>query len=147
MARNGRPDSPPTRRRMGPAWGKSLLKGLLAILMVGSIVYSLGYLLAPDISGFGESAVTKETTHYTTTGEVGAVDKIIERQNPRTIWDWISIVGISAVVAGVGVYFTQKQKERDEAATKERTQAEALQAYLGQMSNLMIDQKLGKEHE
>ena len=147
MVPNEGPHSLPTRRRMVPAWGKSLLKGLLAVLMVAIIVYLLGYLLAPDISGFGESAVTKETTHYTTTGEVGAVDKVIERQNPRTIWDWISIVGISAVVAGVGVYFTQKQKERDEAATNERTQAEALQAYLGQMSNLMIDQKLGKEHE
>jgi hypothetical protein len=67
--------------------GKSLLKGLLAIRRVATIVYSLGYLLAPDVSGFGESAVTKETTHYTTTDDVGAVDKIIERQDPRTIWD------------------------------------------------------------
>jgi hypothetical protein len=45
----------------------------------------------------------------------------------------------------VGWRYAQWQRKREEAATREQEQDAALNAYLGQMSNLMVDQQLGKE--
>jgi uncharacterized protein YjbI with pentapeptide repeats len=63
----------------------------------------------------------------------------------RSVWDWIAIGLVGAAVAVVGWRYAQWQREREAAATLEQEQDAALNAYLGQMSNLMIDQQLGKE--
>jgi uncharacterized protein YjbI with pentapeptide repeats len=60
----------------------------------------------------------------------------------KTAWHWLNLVGISSAIALVGWIVTRKQRERDEAVALEQAQDGALRAYLDQMSNLMIDQKL-----
>src|SRR5918992_243477 len=65
----------------------------------------------------------------------------------QKVWDWLELVGISTAIGFVGWIFARRQQERDEAVALEHAQDEALRAYLDQMSNLMIDQKLGKNHE
>jgi hypothetical protein len=62
-------------------------------------------------------------------------------------WDWLELVGISTAIGFVGWIVARRQRERDEAVAREQAQDEALRAYLDQMSNLMIDQKLGKNEE
>src|SRR5215208_3942798 len=62
-------------------------------------------------------------------------------------WDWLQLVGISTAIGFVGWIVARRQQERDEAVALEHAQDEALRAYLDQMSNLMIDQKLGNNHE
>jgi len=47
----------------------------------------------------------------------------------------------------VGWLFSRRQKEQQEVATREHEQDAALAAYLDQMSNLMIDQQLGRERK
>jgi uncharacterized protein YjbI with pentapeptide repeats len=65
----------------------------------------------------------------------------------QKVWDWLELVGISTAIGFVGWIFARRQQERDEAVALEHAQDEALRAYLDQMSNLMIDQKLGKNQE
>jgi uncharacterized protein YjbI with pentapeptide repeats len=72
------------------------------------------------------------------------MDNILEVRK-RSIWDWITIGLVGAAVAFVGWIWAQRQKEREELATTEHEQDAALTAYLGQMSNLMIDQRLGQD--
>lgn len=64
----------------------------------------------------------------------------------KTAWHWLNLVGISSAIALVGWIVTRKQRERDEAVALEQAQDAALRAYLDQMSNLMIDQKLAEKH-
>ena len=61
----------------------------------------------------------------------------------RRAWDWLKLGGVSLAVALVGWLFTREQRARQEQVTLEQTQDEALAAYLDQMSNLMIDHRLG----
>jgi hypothetical protein len=67
-----------------------------------------------------------------------------------TLWDWIKLLIVPAVIAGGGLWFNRQQRERElETARQERereveiaerrTQDEALQAYLDQMGQLLLD--------
>jgi uncharacterized protein YjbI with pentapeptide repeats len=66
-----------------------------------------------------------------------------------TLWDWLKLLVVPAVIAGGGLWFNRQQRERELEIAREqreqdakiaesRTQDEALQAYLDQMSNLLI---------
>src|ERR687897_81077 len=65
----------------------------------------------------------------------------------KELWDWLGLGGVSAAIALVGWLFSRRQREQQEAVTREHEQDAALAAYLDQMSNLMIDQELGKDQE
>jgi hypothetical protein len=66
-----------------------------------------------------------------------------------TLWDWIKLLIVPAVIAGGGFWFNSQQRERELEIAREqrereveiaerRTQDEALQAYLDQMSDMLI---------
>jgi hypothetical protein len=66
-------------------------------------------------------------------------------RDPDAGGDDRGLVGVA--VAVVGWRYAQWQRERETAATLEQEQDAALNAYLSRMSNLMIDQQLGKDKE
>jgi hypothetical protein len=66
-----------------------------------------------------------------------------------TLWDWIKLLIVPAVIAGGGLWFNRQQRDRELESAREqrereveiaerRTQDEALQAYLDQMSDMLI---------
>jgi hypothetical protein len=84
-------------------------------------------------------------------GLTGAV--LIGYRYGITLWDWIKLLIVPAVIAGGGLWFNRQQQDRqreDEQRQQERgleienqrAQDEALQAYLDQMSQLLIDNDL-----
>lgn len=71
----------------------------------------------------------------------------------RTLWDWLDILIFPLALAiGAVLYdwrekrrvdrLEQSEQQRQELAIKEYTQAAALQAYLDQMSDLLVHQQL-----
>src|SRR5215218_9066541 len=74
----------------------------------------------------------------------------------QTLWDWLhllSALAIPVVLAVAGLYFEAQLDERQHSIENQRAQAErelaeqraqdeALQAYLNQMSQLMLERKL-----
>jgi len=58
-----------------------------------------------------------------------------------TLWDWIKLLVIPAVIAGGGLWFNAQQREREQRIADERAQDEALQAYLDQISQLLTDKE------
>ena len=82
----------------------------------------------------------------------------------RPLWDWLQLLIVPLVLAAIGFWFTASQDARQQrienqraqqaqniedkrakaerALAKQRAQDEALQAYLAQMSNLMLDKNL-----
>jgi hypothetical protein len=136
----------PTRRgvaptRIVPTW---VLWFALALAVIGVVVWA-GYVRWPDYSGFGGGIVETKTT-TTTTGNK-TVEVTEQTQPARKVWDWLGLVGIGTALTLGGWIITRKQRERDEAVAIEQAQDAALADYLDQMSNLVVDHKLGDEHE
>ena len=67
-----------------------------------------------------------------------------------TLWDWIKLLVVPAVIAGGGLWFDRQQRERELTNTEaqrdrelqiadQRAQDEALQAYIDQIGSLLLD--------
>jgi uncharacterized protein YjbI with pentapeptide repeats len=56
----------------------------------------------------------------------------------RTLWDWLQLLIIPAVLAGVGLWFNRQQRDQELQTADRRARDEALQAYLDQMSDMLI---------
>jgi uncharacterized protein YjbI with pentapeptide repeats len=52
-----------------------------------------------------------------------------------TLWDWAQLLIIPAVIAGGGIWFNQRQQEREFEIADQRVQATALQAFLDQITH------------
>jgi Pentapeptide repeats (8 copies) len=61
-----------------------------------------------------------------------------------TLWDWIKLLIVPAVIAGGGWWFNQQQQTRQMKIQDQRSQDEALQAYLDQLTQLLVTEK---DHE
>ena len=57
----------------------------------------------------------------------------------NSLWEWLELLIIPAVVAAGGLWFSQQQKQRELDIADQRAQDEALQAYLDQMLQLLSD--------
>jgi hypothetical protein len=59
-----------------------------------------------------------------------------------TLWAWVKLLIVPAVLAIGGYLFNSAQSRATQAAAERRAQDEALQAYLDQMSQLLTDKEL-----
>jgi hypothetical protein len=59
-----------------------------------------------------------------------------------TLWEWVGVLIIPVAFLAAGSWYTNAQAGREKAAVEDRAQDEALQRYLDQMSNLLIDHDL-----
>src|SRR5215212_6621217 len=64
-----------------------------------------------------------------------------------TLWDWIKLLIVPAVIAGGGLWFNAQQRAREQQIANDRAQDEALQAYLDQMSDLLLEKSLRDSEE
>jgi hypothetical protein len=63
------------------------------------------------------------------------------RFTKRTLWDWLQLLIIPAVLAGGGLWFNRQQREQELQSADRRAQDETLQAFLDQMSDLLTPAK------
>jgi uncharacterized protein YjbI with pentapeptide repeats len=136
----------------------------------------LGYTKGARITGFGPHVVKQiETFEYPGDDEEsGKPEKrsiTTETQSARTLWEWLTILTISAVIAGAALWFTTRQvhqqqevqvrqandarelqvRQANDARELQVRQAndEALQAYLDKIGTLLLDKNrpLRQSHE
>lgn len=100
--------------------------GLFAALLVLTILARLGYRY--EWTGFGEDVRQKTETQ--------------DIRRAKTLWDWLQLLIIPAVLAFGGLLLTQAQDERQRAAEERRAQDAALQAYIDEMGSLLVDEDL-----
>jgi uncharacterized protein YjbI with pentapeptide repeats len=60
----------------------------------------------------------------------------------KTLWDWLQLLIIPLVLASAGLWFTFQLDQRQQETEVNRAMDTALQAYLGQMSQLLIEEDL-----
>jgi hypothetical protein len=64
----------------------------------------------------------------------------------KTIWDWLELLIVPAVLAAGGIWFNLQQREREQQVANERVQDETLQEYLDRILQMSADQrKPGRE--
>jgi uncharacterized protein YjbI with pentapeptide repeats len=136
----GRPNRKQILRTVG-------ISGIIIGIVVVALVLILGYRVEPFVSatGLGETIYTKETTQFGDEGSVVKTDRADDPRRAKTLWDWLQLLIVPAVLAAGGVWFNLRQDRRARRAEDLRAQDEALQAYLDQMSELLIDKKLHDE--
>jgi uncharacterized protein YjbI with pentapeptide repeats len=101
--------------------------GIWILIRIGSLY---------EWTGFGERVLEKSETR--------------EIQPRRTLWDWMSLLLVPLMIAGIASFFTwwqnnsqQAQEERQRARLAEsQAQFTSVQAYLDQMNNLMLEKGL-----
>src|SRR5215211_1722524 len=103
--------------------------------------FLLGYTIFRRFTGFGPHVVKTTETFGYKDGEDNWVktSESRETQTSRTFWDWLTILTISAVIAAGGIWFSQEQRDRELEVADQNTKDEALQAYLDQMTQMMLD--------
>lgn len=61
----------------------------------------------------------------------------------KTLWNWLHLLIIPAVIAGGGIWFNRQQRERELKIADQRTKDDALQTYLDKMTDLLVVHGLG----
>ncbi len=69
---------------------------------------------------------------------VGAI-VLISSAYDKSLWEWLRLLFIPAAIAAGGLWFGERQRQRELGIANRRAQDEALQAYLNQMSQLLAD--------
>jgi|SRR5215216_5896042 len=111
--------------------------GIIGFLGVLVVVYFLierliyiGY--GVEWTGFGESRIQKEA-------------QTEDLRRAKTLWDWLQLLIVPAVLAIGGILFNWQQNRRARRGESQRAQDTALQAYLNQISELLIDKGIRDE--
>jgi hypothetical protein len=137
-----------------------------AILLL-ALIAALG-LLQPTLwpGGFGigkEQSVTTKSVETVVKDVQGNTTKTVEttkNDDGKTLWDWLSVLGVPLSLAILGFWLQQlqqkrtedlaeEQRKRDKALAKEQreiaadeTKEEVLQVYFDRLSGLLVDKNL-----
>jgi hypothetical protein len=61
-----------------------------------------------------------------------------------TLWDWMKLLIVPLVIAGIGIWFNSQQRAGETQSAERRAEDDALEAYLNDMTTLMVDKELRK---
>jgi uncharacterized protein YjbI with pentapeptide repeats len=131
-------------------------------LVVAIILLLLGYTAGSRAIGFGPHVIKEtQTTDYPGNAieenqlkedakrshlkeDVTPTKRSITRemQRYRTLWDWLSVLTISAVIGIAALTFTWSQSKQQRYVQDQQARDAALLAYLDMMSGLIFDRHL-----
>jgi hypothetical protein len=115
--------------------------GVLVLVLVAV----LGYTIWSAFIGFGPRVVKETETFDYSPGlndPWAKKTRSEEKQTARTVWDWLTVVTISAVLAGVAIWYTSSQAKQQRIIQEQQAREAALVSYFDAMSVLMFDRKL-----
>lgn len=134
-----------------------LIVGLLATVIIIYILYQFNW------SGFGEDSNKSVTIKEVINPRDGKIIKLTETteyfQSGKTFWDWLGLAGTLAIPIVLFQFERREQKRADKQAELEKERAdrqaelekaiannnlreEALEAYIDQMSELLLEKNL-----
>jgi uncharacterized protein YjbI with pentapeptide repeats len=127
----------PTWLRDSKDWiGKHwVLITAIALLSSGLVVFKS--VLWPEGTGFGESQSVTIKKGEDTQGQE-TIETSTTTHGGKTLWDWLSLLGVPVSLAFLGFWMQNSQQNRIEEKTKE----EVLQVYFDRISVLLLDEKV-----
>ncbi len=134
--------------RLALRFNSNTVRTVAAVLLIG-VVLSAGVVGIrvkdswPTWTGFGSSTVEQHSVE-TTEPRTGAKTTFVTQIQPgKTLWDWLDLFLVPALLFLGGIWFTQQEKRTEQQSTEHRAQADALQNYLDHMSTLLLERPLG----
>jgi hypothetical protein len=130
-----------------------LRRSFIVSLSLTAVVGAM-YLAKPVLwsGGFGigkDQSVTTESIEIDAKGKISKSVKTIKYDDGKTLWDWLSLLGVPLSLAILGYWLQQNQQKRAEEAAKEQreiaageTKEEILQIYIDRLSKLLVDKNL-----
>lgn len=110
----------------------------LATILTMVIISMHPTLTWPEWTGFGtdieETQIQESQTNSTVTKNIIAKKK----QSAKTLWDWLSVLGVPFSLAILGFWLQQLQQQQAAEGNKE----EILQSYIDRLSTLLIDKNV-----
>ncbi len=98
---------------------------LKAATVVAAVVVLIRVGQRYEWTGFGEAVQPKPDNE--------------EVQPRKTLWDWLQLFIVPLALTAIGLWFAAQQDFRQQQIEEQRAQDAALQAYLDQMSQLMLE--------
>lgn len=150
---------------------RKLLIIAIAILTAIGAIASIKNTTWFDWTGFGEDVIVSTSEERNQQGTLTKTVTTTTPQSAKTLWDWLSVLGVPFSLAILGFWFQQLQQKRTDEQTrlererteqqekfeKERTEQqaklekeiaeanqreEALHAYFDRLSTLLVDKNL-----
>jgi uncharacterized protein YjbI with pentapeptide repeats len=131
---------------------KKILLALGIVLLIVAVGISQP-ILWPGGFGIGkEQSVTTKSVETVVKDAQGNTTKTVEttkNDDGKTLWDWLSLLGVPVSLAVLGYILQQLQQKRAEVLAKEQreiaadeTKEEVLQVYFDRLSVLLVDKNL-----
>jgi hypothetical protein len=120
-------------RRLKRVWGQSITNKIAIILAVIFLIVVVG-----GYSGswyFGWTGLADYT-------RPPGVD-----ERGKTLWDWLELLIIPAVLAGGAMWFSRAEREAERGIADDRLREAALQTYLDRMTHLLLEKELRTSKE
>ncbi len=129
---------------------RTIWKPVVFLPIIVLCVWISSPILWPGGLGIGkDNSVTTKTVEKDKQNNIVKITEITTYNDGKTLWDWLSVLGVPLTLAILGYWLQQLQQKRaDEAAEEQReiaaeeTKEEVLQAYFDRISVLLIDKNL-----
>lgn len=150
---------------------RRLLIGMIAVLSTVGMLALIRNVTWFDWTGFGEDVIVSASQERDQKGNLTKTITTTTPQSAKTLWDWLSVLGVPFSLAILGFWLQQLQQKRVDEQTRlerERTEQqekfekeraeqqaklekeiaeanqreEALQAYFDRLSTLLVDRNL-----
>jgi hypothetical protein len=115
-------------QRLKRVWGQSITNKIAIILLIAFLIAVVG--------GYSGSWYFSWTGLADYTKPPGVTDR------GKTLWDWLELLIIPAVLAGGAMWFSRAEREAEREIASDRLQEVALQAYLDKMTELLLEKDL-----
>jgi uncharacterized protein YjbI with pentapeptide repeats len=123
---------------------------LLIIVLVTTAVVVSKPVLWPGGIGIGkEQAVITTSVEKDRHGNITKSIETTKSDDGKTLWDWLSLLGVPVSLAILGYWLQQIQQQRAEEVAKElreiaadETKEEVLQVYFDRLSVLLVEKNL-----
>jgi hypothetical protein len=143
--------TPPAEQEQGPdkrppwwkrlwklRWGQQLLIVSLALAVIGQVLFS-----GPTwIVLIGTVVLFLAALLFRTTPQMVKRLWNWTEFGKKSGWEWLQLLIVPLALAVIGLWFTMQQDARQQQSEEQRAQDEALQAYLDQMSMLILEKDL-----
>jgi hypothetical protein len=126
-----------------------LLSWKWALILVASVLVVILLFYRLPWMGFGSHPIKTTETKEFDDGGTNLTKRTVteETQAHRTLWDWIGLVTLSAVLAVVAFVYTREQQAQQEYIQDQKAKDASLQAYIDGMAVLLLDENLPTSEE
>ena len=128
------------------SWWQKTRKPLGIIVIIAAFISAI-VLIAIDISFYGtgfDGYNQISTTHILSGPSSGTVTRTEVYQPGKSLWEWLQLLIIPAVLALGGYLFAFNISKNEQGIASDNQQQAALQAYFDKMSELLLHEHLGE---